>query len=80
MEEQTKLLHELTNEVKQSKNQINTLRNNLEDISRNQVIEVHKEIPTHGSLEASLNVVDILEKKSGVMIVTNGNYLNLIVN
>jgi hypothetical protein len=41
---------------------------------------VHKEIPTHGSLEASLNVVDILDKKSGAVIVTNGKYLNLIVN
>jgi predicted transcriptional regulator len=80
VEEQTKLLHELTNGVKQSKNQINTLRNNLEDISRNQVIEVHKEIPTHGSLEASLNVVDILDKKSGAVIVTNGKCLKIVLN
>jgi structural maintenance of chromosome 1 len=35
LEEQTKLLRDLTNEVEQSKNQIDTLRSKLEDISRN---------------------------------------------
>jgi hypothetical protein len=39
-----------------------------------QFIEVHKEIPTHGSLEASLSIVDILDKKSGALIVTNGKF------
>lgn len=37
-----------------------------------QYIEVHKEIPTHGTLEASLSVVDILDKKSGALVIING--------
>jgi len=38
-----------------------------------QYIEIHKEIPTSGKLEASLTVVDILDKKSGAAIIADGN-------
>ena len=38
-----------------------------------QFIEVYKSIPVSGVLEATLNVVDILDKRSGALLVVNGN-------
>ena len=37
-----------------------------------QYIEQFKEIPTSGKLRAFLKVVDILDKKSGALVVANG--------
>jgi len=36
-----------------------------------QFIEVHKDIPVDGTLEATLSVVDILDKKSGALLVVD---------
>ena len=43
-----------------------------------QSIELHKDIPTHGKLQANLRVVDILDKKSGALLIFDSNSFDFL--
>ena len=46
----------------------------LQVLHGEQFIEVYKDIPVNGTLEGKLTVVDILDKKSGALVVVDGNF------
>jgi len=45
-----------------------------------QYIELYKSLPTSGNLESHLRVVDILDKKSGALVIINGEISSLHVS